>query len=141
MSDEERNTVLASIEQATITFYGHSLRAVRLPDGRIAAVLTDLCAAIGLERTPQARRIRTGEVLSDQLVFAHIAEDDGVTRRMDVLTAWVIPSWLTGIQLSPMAHEKRPAILAFKREAADVLHRHFSKPQPALMAPSSLVSP
>ncbi len=46
---------------------------------------------------------------------------------MDVLTAWAIPVWLQGIKLTRIAPEKRDAILAFKREAEDVLYRHFSQ--------------
>jgi hypothetical protein len=58
---------------------------------------------------------------------------------MEMLTAWAIPMWLTGIKLSRVAPEKRPAILAFKREAADALYRHFSRPQEQLVPPSTLV--
>ena len=42
-----------------------------------------------------------------------------------VLTAWAIPLWLTGIQTKKLAEEKRPAILAFKKQAANALYEHF----------------
>ena len=58
---------------------------------------------------------------------------------MEALTAWAIPTWLTGIKVGKIAPEKRPAILAFKREAADVLYRHFAQRSPALSAPATLV--
>ncbi len=50
--------------------------------------------------------------------------------------------WLTGIQLSRVSPDKRAAIQAYKREAADVLYRHFAQHRPTLAelgAPSSLV--
>lgn len=136
MADETQALVPA--EQASITFYGQTIRSVRLADGRIAAVFSDLCDALALDRASQARRVRSDEVLADQLLFAQVATDMG-TQPMDVLTAWAIPTWLTGIQLSRLAPAKRPAILAFKREAADVLYRHFSHAPAAISTPSTLV--
>jgi hypothetical protein len=134
----EGQTALVPVEQAEVTIFERVVRAVRLPDGRIAAVFTDLCRALNLERAPQARRVREDDVLGDQLLFAQV-EADGGAQPMDVLTAWAIPTWLQGVQVSRLAPEKRPAILAFKREAADVLYRHFSQRQPRLTTPSSLV--
>jgi hypothetical protein len=65
------------------------------------------------------------------LIPALIADDGGTEGKTEgmseVLTAWAIPTWLTGIRLSMLTPEKRPTILAFKREAADVLYRHFSQ--------------
>jgi hypothetical protein len=141
---EQKRDVFAPLEQATAALFGHAVLAVRLPDGRIAAVFTDLCSALDLDRASQARRVRTDEVLRDQFVTAEVTYED-LPQPSDVLTAWAIPTWLTGIQLSRLALEKRSAILAFKREAADVLYRHFSQPQQALSsvvtAPEGLPSP
>jgi hypothetical protein len=137
MADEER-AVIVPIEQATVTFYDRPIVAVRLPDGRIAAVLNTLCEALQLAPQSQVRRIRNDEVLADQLVVARV-ETPGGPQSVDVLTAWAIPSWLQGIQPGRVAPEKRPAILAFRREAADVLYRHFAQRRPALPEPSALV--
>jgi hypothetical protein len=49
-----------------------------------------------------------------------------------------MPLWLTGILVSRVAEEKRPAILAYKREAANVLYRLFSTVQ-QIAPPSNLV--
>jgi hypothetical protein len=117
--------VFLPAEQAQVSFYARPIRAVRLPDGRIAAVFSDLCEAIGLTRPSQARRIQADETLAEHLVLARV-ETDGGPQSLDVLTAWAIPAWLQGIHLSRVTPEKRAAILAFKREAADVLYRHFS---------------
>jgi hypothetical protein len=111
---------------------------VRLPDGRIAAVLSFLCDALQLAAVGQARRIRADDVLADQLLLFAQVQTEGGPQAMDVLTARAIPAWLQGIKLGKVAPEKRTAILAFKREAADVLYRHFSQ-QRALPAPSGLV--
>lgn len=110
------------VEQDTVYLFDHPVVAVRLPDGRVAAVFTDLCAALDLDRASQARRVRTDEVIGAELLLAEVA---GVSA--DVLTAWAVPVWLQGIQLGRLSAEKRPAILAFKREAANVLYEHFSR--------------
>lgn len=137
---EEPRTVLEPVEQDTVGFYGHPIIAVRLPDGRIAAGLTSLCQALQLAPGPQARRIREDDVLAEQLIPVRV-DTDGGPQAMEMLTAWAIPTWLTGIQLKRVAPEKRAAILAYKREAADALYRHFSQAQVReLPAPSSLVA-
>lgn len=110
---------ITPLEQAAIRLYDRPIRAVRLPDGRIVAVMTDLCSALGLNRSGQVQRIRSDDLLRDQLLFCLVDTGDDQQQPMDVLTAWAIPTWLHGIQLSRLAPEKRPAILAFQREAAD----------------------
>jgi len=157
MSDHERNETteknegmsVKPIDQVTVLLFGSPVRAVRLPDGRIAAVFVDLTDALKLDRASQARRISADDVTADQLFLADIEEDEGEnTVPMAVLTAWAIPIWLTGIHPGKLAPAKRPKIVAFKREAADVLYRHFSQPHesfnahlPALPAPTMSVVP
>ena len=59
MSDGERQPekVWIPVEQDTIPFYGHDLVAVRLDDGRIAAVLRWLCEGLHLDPLGQLQRI------------------------------------------------------------------------------------
>jgi hypothetical protein len=134
------DSLIRPTEHDRITFYGHTLIAVKLPDERIAAVFNDLCDAMGLANSPQLRRVRGDDTLAEQLVTILLDLDGAGERPVNVLTAWAIPTWLTGIQASRVAPEKREAIRAFKREAADALYRHFSQPQPvALQPPTSLV--
>ncbi len=145
MADNENPdeyAVVKPIEQVTVMLFGSPVRAVRLPDGRIAAVFSDLTDALNLARTSQARRVRSDDAIVDELFLAEI-DVDGVGQPMDVLTAWAIPLWLTGIHPGKLTPEKRPKIVAFKRQAADVLYRYFSQPHdssdallPALPAPN-----
>ena len=81
--------------------------------------------------------IRLDDVLAGELLDALITTTSG-QQTMGVLTAWAIPLWLTGIQISRVAENKRAAILAYKREAANVLYRHFSTAQ-QIAPPSNLV--
>ncbi|HEX9413750.1 MAG TPA: phage antirepressor N-terminal domain-containing protein [Ktedonobacterales bacterium] len=135
---DEPGQAIVPVEQDTVTFYDRQIIAVRLPDGRIAAALRPMCEALQLDRAGQLRRIREDEAIADQLVSVRV-DTEGGAQLMEMLTAWAIPTWLTGIKLSRVAPEKRPAILAFKREAADVLYRHFSQRQAELAAPPNLV--
>jgi len=123
--------------------FGHPVRAVRLPDGRVAAAFNDLVEALGLVRNSQARRVHEDDTIGDQLLPALLYDDSGVEIPGDVLTAWAIPLWLTGIQPSRLAPEKRPKVRAFRREAADVLYQHFSQRQLSQDAPDllALVAP
>jgi hypothetical protein len=136
---ENPRAIIKPVEQDAVHLFGHPVTAVRLLDGRVAAVFTDLCAALDLDRSSQARRVRTDDVIRGELLFAEVLIED-VPQPSDVLTAWAVPVWLQGIQLSRLPAEKRPPILAFKREAANVLYQHFSRRTvAALPAPSEMV--
>jgi hypothetical protein len=141
MTDEQKS-VMIPVEQAMVPFYDREIVAVRLPDGRIAAVLASMCDALQLLTRGQARRIRADPIIAEFLVPVRV-DTAGGPQTMDVLVAWAIPRWLTGIRLGMVAPEKRPAIEAFQREAADVLYRYFSQVRttlPALPSPQSVVS-
>lgn len=111
--------------QEVISLFDSFIVAVSLPDGRIGATLASLCDALGLTQPSQSRRIRTDEVLADELVSVAIHTNNG-TQVASVLTAWAIPLWLTGVHITRLAESKRAAIRAFKKQAANVLYEHFS---------------
>jgi|SRR5690348_15414487 len=135
--EEQDRTVFIPAQQETINFLGCSLIAVRLADGRIAAALHTMCDALQLDRPGQLRRIREDYVLADQLLPVRV-ETDGGLQVMKMLTTWAIPTWITGLQIERTDTDKREAIRAFEREAADALYRHFSR-RPALPAPQAVV--
>jgi hypothetical protein len=129
-------------------FYGTSILAVKLSDGRVAAVFSLLCAALDLARQPQVRRVRADDVIAESLIPVRI-ETPGGPQEVEALVAWAIPVWLQGIKVSRLAPEKQPAILAFRREAADVLYQHFAArqrgetvapPEPTALVPSEPIT-
>ncbi|HEX6799037.1 MAG TPA: phage antirepressor N-terminal domain-containing protein [Ktedonobacterales bacterium] len=134
---EQSGEYLVPVEQAVVPFFDRTIVAARLSDGRIVAALRSLCDALQLDRYGQVQRIRGDEVLNEQLLHVEIVTEGG-PQIVDALSAWAIPMWLTGVKLTRIAAEKRPAILAFKRQAADVLYRHFAD-RTALPAPDTLV--
>jgi len=117
---------LTPIEQALVPFYAWVILAVRLPDGRIAASLTSLCRLLNLSQRGQIQSIRRDPVLANQLLRV-VLQTPGGPQTIDVLTAWAIPLWLTGLNPEMVAPEKRPLIMALRQEAADVLYRYFFK--------------
>ena len=105
MQDEQEQAIIP-VEQDSVPFYDRQIIAARLPDGRIAASLRNMCDALQLDRPSQMRRIRDDDILVDQLVPVRV-ETEGGAQAVEMLTAWAIPTWLTGIQLSRVAPEKR----------------------------------
>ncbi len=138
--DTMANPAITPTRQEVVPLFDRFIVAVSLPDGRIAATLASLCDALGLTQNSQARRIRMDDVLADELVSVAIETSSGV-QTMGALTAWAIPLWLTGVHVTRLAESKRAAILAFKKQAANVLYEHFSQltlppPPPATLVPS-----
>src|SRR5437763_4003447 len=137
MSDAK---ALIPVEQDTIDFDGYPVVGVRLPDGRIGASLRDMCDAMKIDRPSQVQRISSDETIADCLISVEIRTRGGF-QSADFLTAWAIPYWLTGVELSRIKDEqKRQAVLLFKRKAADVLYQHFSQ-RKTLPAPSHAAVP
>jgi hypothetical protein len=122
--------VLVPTEQATVPFYGHELVAVRLPDGRIAAVLRWLCEGMGIDVQAQVRRIRRKRALRDDLVVVQVVTGGG-PQAMPALGLHGLPGWLYGIDETRLDNpEAQEGVVRFQAEATDVLYRHFAhRPQ------------
>ncbi len=119
--------ILIPAQQDTVDFDGYPVIGVRLLDGRIGASLRDMCDAMKIDRPSQVQRIRGDETIADSLISVQI-QTRGGPQNADFLTAWAIPYWLTGVEVSRIKDEKkRQAVLLFKRKAADVLYQHFSQ--------------
>src|SRR6476469_4716657 len=101
MNDQEPPPILPT-RQEVVSLLGTGIVAVLLPDGRVGATLMSLCEALGLTFPSQSRRIRADDVLASALLSVTI-ETAGGPQTMGVLTAWAIPLWLTGIQISRVA--------------------------------------
>ncbi|HEU5199243.1 MAG TPA: phage antirepressor N-terminal domain-containing protein [Ktedonobacterales bacterium] len=123
MSNKSSQAIIP-LEQAVIPFHNGEIMGVHLPGNLIAAVLSSLCALLGITPHGQAQRIRRDEELSKHLLLA-VIQTPGGPQRVDVLAVGAIPSWLMGINRSLIAPEKRALALALQFEAADALYRHF----------------
>src|SRR5690348_5774438 len=137
MSNDDKQTaqVHIPVEQEAVPFYGRSLVAVRLEDGRIGAVLRWLCEGLGLDTKGQMQRIRRKTALFDSLLMVRV-ETEGGPQVMPALTLDVLPGWLFGIDENRVKPEARADVILFQRECVRVLAEHFArKAWAALPAP------
>ena len=134
--DGQAVTALVPVEQDTVPFYGHNLVAIRLPDGRIAAVLRWLCDGLGVNIQSQMRHIRGRAVLAEGLVTVRI-DTEGGPQAMPALTLDVLPGWLFSVDERRVKEEARADVILFQRECAKVLADHFMrKRQPLTPVPA-----
>lgn len=133
---------IVPVEQAIVLFFGEPVIAVRLPDGRIGAVINTMCSILKMDAASQIRRLREDETTTESLVQVQIRTETRGLQIMGALIAWAIPYWLGGIQLSRIKDDqKREAIAYFKKEAANVLYAHFSQKALALSGPAQAIVP
>jgi len=78
--NEERQVIIP-IEQAEIFFYEEAITAVRLDDGRIGAVISQMCKVIGVDRAGQVQRIRNDETIAHNLVITQIRTKGALSAR------------------------------------------------------------
>ena len=115
MSSEQE--FISPVEQETVLFFGQPVIAVRLLDGRIGAVINNMCSILKMDVASQVRRLREDETTADSLVQVQIQTETRGTQIMGILVAWAIPYWLSNIQLSRIRDgEKREAIAYFKEK-------------------------
>jgi hypothetical protein len=136
VSDEQE---LVPVEQQTLTFNGKPIMVVRLPNGQAGVVIRFLCENLGLDTPGQIQRIQRTEVIADDLVYAQVETDGGI-QRMAALVLRGLAYWLATIDTRRMDKDdpRRAAILAYQREAVDVLYAWASTPR-AVAAPTDLV--
>lgn len=60
-----KETEVVPVEQKSVDFYGDELTAVRAEDGQVYVSIRHMCAALGIDRRGQMRRIRDNEVLAE----------------------------------------------------------------------------
>jgi hypothetical protein len=129
VDDEQAVTFIVPTEQDTVPFYGHDLVAVRLPDGRIAAVLRWLCDGLGVNIRSQLAHIRGRAVLAEGLVPVRI-DTEGGPQSMMALTLDVLPGWLFSVDERRVKEEARADVVLFQRECTKVLADHFVRKHP-----------
>lgn len=133
---------LLPIDQDTVSFYGHDLVAVILPDGRIAAVLRWLCDSLSLNLQSQLRVIRGRTALADGLVSVQL-DTDGGPQPMFALTLDVLAGWLFAVDERRVKEEARADVVLFQRECVRALSAYFESKRrnlPALVAPAAPLS-
>lgn len=117
---------LSPLTPAIVISSQRPILSVRLPDKHIAGTLQSLCDAVQLDRASQLERIRRSRLLNKQLILVPVLTKGG-WQQMDVLIAWAIPIWLSGIHLTRLTPEKQQLVLALQETIVDDLYRYYAE--------------
>jgi hypothetical protein len=108
-----------------LIFFGDDIIATIELDPNVAyASLADLCAALGLDRRAQERRVRGHAALAGAV--RTFADDTG--QRVLHMRLDMVPLWLACLDTESVAPEARPKLAMYQRECASVLWQSF-RPQ------------
>lgn len=121
---------LVTVEQKAVEFYGDELIAIRADDGHVYVSVRHLCAALGLARQGQVRRIRDNTILAEGYRGGNILLPPGPgggRQQAGMLRADLVPLWLSGVRVKAVKEEIRPKLERYQREAAKVLWEAFQE--------------
>jgi hypothetical protein len=102
------------------------IEAVKLADGWLGATIRSLCILLNISRFSQLVRIRRSPRLASALVQITVNTTGG-PQKMEVLAAWAIPIWATGLQISRLALEKQEVAQLVQEHAYQAIARAFAQ--------------
>lgn len=125
----------APLSLVRVPFRGGHLQAAQL-DGEVWVPIRPVCDALGLAWQPQLKKLRAKPWANTCDTFM-VSEGDDQRRRFSCVDLRSLPLWLATIEPSRVKAEAREALVAYQREAAEVLFRHFLAPSPSRVAGTS----
>jgi hypothetical protein len=123
-------------EQLPIVLFDGVVLAVRAEDGRIYVGLRDICDALGIQASPQRRRILADEALHLEQFRVQTA---GQLRTLDFLLLEDVPVWLLGIQQRRVDEEAQLRFGYVKTYLVGAVQRAFAELTGLPNAPSSAI--
>src|SRR6266498_6103578 len=112
---EEDQGIPITVEQTPVTLFGMPCLAVRAADGSIYLAIRDLCLTLGIQLSPQLRRIRNHRQLNKGLVRFRVQTEGGL-QAQDFLHLQVIAAWLLMINTSSRTREEVRTRLDYLQE-------------------------
>lgn len=109
-----------------IPFHGDTITCVETPDGEFVAV-KPICERLGLSDRAQRKRLNADPDLWGGTVM--VLPSAGGTQETFVIPRSRMAAWLFTIEVRRVKPELREALTLYRREAADVLDRHFRRRQ------------
>lgn len=106
-----------------VPFHDHAILAAEV-DGDHWLPLRPLCERFGLAMQPQHRKLQGAEWACVTEMVMQIPGDDQ-TRRVTCISLGSLGAWLLSIKAGKVKPEVRAALVAYQKEAAAVLYRHF----------------
>lgn len=105
-----------------IPFHGETITAIETPDGIFVAV-APLCERLGVSRQGQSSKLNAQpDRWSCKMI---LQETTAGPRETFCIPVNRIAAWLFTLNANKVKPEARDALIAYQREAADVLDRHF----------------
>lgn len=118
---------------ARVPFRGGFIEAAQL-DGEVFVPIRPLCDALGLAVQRQLAKLKAKPWAV--ITLKVMTGADGKAYRMAAVDLRSLPLWLATIEPSRVKPEARPALVAYQREACDVLYRHFLAPPAPVEVPT-----
>lgn len=106
-----------------VKFHGDEIDAIQTPDGRVHVGLRRLCDNFGIAVDTQARKLKGKAWASTTEMMVDCP--DGSQRKVTCIDLETLPGWLFTITASKVKPAVRGKLVAYQREAAVVLARHF----------------
>lgn len=125
-----------------VPFHGGELLAVagEYPEeGERPIPLRPFCDRLGLTIAPQLVKLKEVEWACVSIIDTQIPGDDQV-RKVACLPLRALPMWLATMSPKKVGPEARAMLIAFQKEAADALYRHFRPRMTEVPAPAAQLS-
>lgn len=125
-------------EQVAVTMFDLPCLAVRDLDGAIYVSLSDLCAALGLDRSSQLRRIRSHALLQAGLA-RFLVQQAGGPQVQDCIHLQTASNWLVTINAARVAEPVRDRLIYLQQHLFDAVWRAFAQLTGLPEGPSSAI--
>jgi hypothetical protein len=109
-----------------VTIFDLPCLAVRDLDGAIYISLSDLCAALGLDRSSQLRRIRSHALLQAGLA-RFLVQQAGGPQVQDCIHLQTASNWLVTINAARVAEPVRDRLIYLQQHLFDAVWRAFAQ--------------
>lgn len=103
-------------------FHGDSLDVIQ-DAGDVWVSVKRVCDVLGVAEQPQYAKLRGNQAATTTIIVA--VADDGKNRAMLFISVRSLPLWLATIHPSKVSDGAREKLIAYQREAAEVLADHF----------------
>jgi hypothetical protein len=117
-------------EIAHFNFHGDDLEIVR--GAEVLVGIRGVCRGLGVDFATQLRKLKADSTMG---VVMMPTPSPGGEQETACLPLRALPLWLATIHPSKVAEPVREKLLAYRREAADVLADHFIGPRCAILPP------
>jgi antirepressor protein len=110
------------IQIQPVQFYDDVVRSCKAPNGRIYAVVNDMCACLGLASHIQLASIQKDELYQGFTIWVELhklhTSKTFQPRKALALDLDMVPIWLTRIKANRVSADVKPKLLRYQREAA-----------------------